>query len=213
MIFPKWTNKLPIFLAMGSVVFLVGAVFIFWFWFSPKHTDIGYAPKQPIPYSHALHVGELGLDCRYCHFNVEKSSHAGIPPTSVCMNCHSAVKTESPYIQKIKESFEKNEPIEWVKVHNLPDYAYFDHSVHLSAGVSCVSCHGRVDKMEIVYQSEPLSMSWCLDCHKAPEKHLRPKEFLTKLDWVPEEDPAVLGAKLKAHRNINPKQDCSTCHR
>lgn len=213
MIFPKWTNKLPLILGGGAISSLLAAVFVVWFWFSPKHTDVGYSPKQPIPYSHALHVGELGMDCRYCHQNVETSSHATIPPASTCMNCHAAIKTESSHIQKIKESFEKNQPIPWVKVHNLPDHVYFDHSAHVNAGVSCVTCHGRVDKMEVVYQNEPLSMSWCVDCHKAPEAHLRPKEFITKLDWIPKEDPVSLGKKLRAHRNLNPKQDCSTCHR
>ena len=213
MIFPKWTNRLPLILGGGAISSLLAIIFVVWFWFSPKHTDVGYAPKQPIPYSHALHVGELGMDCRYCHQNVEKSSHATIPPASTCMNCHAAIKTDSIHIQKIKESFEKNKPIPWVKVHNLPDHVYFDHSAHVNAGVSCVTCHGRVDKMEVVYQNEPLSMSWCTDCHKSPDAHLRPKEFITKLDWTPEEPPEILGRKLRAHQNLNPKQDCSTCHR
>ncbi|RAP33918.1 cytochrome C [Candidatus Marinamargulisbacteria bacterium SCGC AG-439-L15] len=211
-IFPKWANKLPLLILgiLGGA--LVTTVFIIWYWFSPKHLNIGYQPDQPIPYSHKLHAGELGIDCRYCHNFVEDGSHANIPSTETCMNCHTQIKTDSPHIKKLKESYDSNTPIKWVKVHMLPDYAYFNHSRHVNSGIGCVSCHGRVDQMEIVHQTQSLSMEWCLDCHRAPEKHLRPKNKITQMDWKAKNQLA-LGKKLKKLYHVNPKEDCSTCHR
>jgi len=212
MLFPKWANFVaPVILGVLTLK-LVVIVFVVWYWFSPKNTDIGYEPVQPIPYSHKLHAGELGIDCRYCHVGVDKSVSAVIPPAETCMNCHKLVKTDSPHIKKIKESYDTGEPIEWVRVHQLPDYAYFDHSRHVGAGVSCVSCHGRVDEMEVVRQTEPLSMSWCLECHRSPEKHVRPLDKVTDLAWKAD-DQEALGKKLVAERHIDPREDCSTCHR
>ena len=211
-LFPKWTNTLPtivLILFLGSISFLI---FVFWFWFSPTNLEVGYQPKQPVNYSHKIHAGELGIDCRYCHVNVEKSKAASIPSTEICMNCHNVVKKDSPEIMKLKESWTNNKPIEWVKVHSLPDYVYFDHSRHVNSGISCYSCHGRIDQMKVVHQVEPLSMGWCLDCHRHPENHLRPKEFVTKLDWKAD-DQLALGLKLKEEHHINPKENCSTCHR
>ena len=199
-------------LFLGQIPVLIAAVGMVWYYFSPAHTDKGYRPQQPVKYSHAFHAGELGLDCRYCHHSVESSAHANIPSTDVCMNCHTAIKTESPEIKKIIASYESGQPIAWKKVHLLPDHAYFDHSAHLNAGVSCVSCHGRVDKMEVVYQARNLSMAWCLECHRNPEEHLRPKAFITDLDWEAQ-DPLALGASLRREHAINPREDCSTCHR
>ncbi len=210
--FPKWTNKIPLYSLIGIAVLLTFIVFVFWFWLSPKHTDVGYAPEQPIPYSHKLHAGQLGIDCRYCHSNVEGSSHANIPSTETCMNCHRLIKIDSPHIKKIKESYDSGKPIAWVKVHMLPDYVYFNHARHIKAGVSCYSCHGRVDQMERVHQVQPLSMSWCLECHRAPEKHLRPDKFITKLDWVAE-DQLKIGNEIKQAKQIRSREDCSTCHR
>lgn len=211
-IFPKWANKLPVFILIGLFLLIVFIVFVFTYWMTSKNFDVGYAPQQPIPYSHKLHVGELGMDCRYCHNTVDRAAMAAVPPTEVCMNCHSQIKTDSPHIVKLTESYVSGEPIEWVRVHSLPDYAYFNHSRHVNAGVSCVSCHGRVDNMTVVHQVEPLSMSWCLDCHRAPEKHVRPREFVTQLDWSAE-NQAELGMQLIKAHNINPREDCSTCHR
>ncbi|NBV42282.1 ammonia-forming cytochrome c nitrite reductase subunit c552 [bacterium] len=210
--FPKWVNVLPLYILIGAALLLSFVVFVFWYWFSPKNLEVGYQPKQPIPYSHKLHVSELGLDCRYCHTNVERSGHANIPSTDTCLNCHKVVKTESPYIKKLQASYDSNTPIQWVKVHKLPDYVYFNHSRHVNAGVSCYTCHGRVDQMETVHQVQPLSMSWCLDCHRAPENHLRPKEFVTKLDWKAD-NQAELGKQIKEAYKIRPREDCSTCHR
>jgi len=212
-IFPKWSNRIPLLIALSGL-FVVGfVIYVFYYWFSPKHLEVGYAPKQPIPYSHRLHVSELGLDCRYCHSEVERQGHSNIPTSEVCMNCHTQIKTDSPHIKKIKESYDTGEPIEWVKVHMLPDYAYFNHSRHVNSGVSCVSCHGRIDQMEVVRQVEPLSMSWCLECHRNPDPHIRPKSEVTNLSWEPNVDALELGRKLVKEYGINPREDCSTCHR
>ena len=153
------------------------------------------------------------MDCRYCHFTVEKSAFAAIPPTEVCMNCHVRVKPQSPQLQVVRDSYARGEPIPWVKVHRLPDYVYFNHQAHVSAGVSCVSCHGRVDQMIEVKQVEPLSMAWCLDCHRNPAPKLRPVELVTKLDWQPDRDPAEIGREIMRTKQIDPPLTCSGCHR
>jgi hypothetical protein len=212
-LFPEWSNAAPALIAAGGAVVTAAAVFAVWFWWSPKHTDVGYQPRQPVPYSHRLHVSTLGLDCRYCHYNVERSPHAGVPPTSVCMNCHTRVLPDSPRLLPVRESWASDMPVPWTRIHKLPDYAYFDHSLHLNAGIGCVSCHGRIDLMEKVSQREPLSMGWCIECHRAPEQHLRPEDQLTNMLWTPPEDARTYGAKLRAERDLNPPEHCSACHR
>jgi hypothetical protein len=211
-IFPKWTNRIPLLIAVGAPVAFVALVVGVWYYFSPNFTDVGYSPEQPVPFSHALHAGEMGMDCRYCHNTVEDASFAAVPPTKTCMNCHSQVKTESPRLAKVRESYETGQPIHWVRVHMLPDYAYFPHNAHVKAGVGCSSCHGRIDQMERVHQAEPLSMGWCLDCHRDPEPHLRPVDEVTNMNWDindndynPAEDPDRV-------REVNPPQHCSGCH-
>ena len=146
-------------------------------------TQQNVAREQPVPFSHAHHVGGLGLDCRYCHNTVERSPHAAVPPTQTCMNCHSQVKTDSPRLGMVRASFETGEAIPWVKVHILPDYVYFDHRPHLAAGVGCASCHGRIDNMVVVEQHAPLSMGWCLDCHRNPDPNYRPIDQITNMYW------------------------------
>ena len=218
-IFPRWTNNVPI--AIGLLAPLVGAAAIFaiWYWFSPKYTDVGYRPEQPVPYSHALHAGDLGIDCRYCHTSVEDSAKANIPPTSTCMNCHSLIKTDSERLKLVRESAERTaehptgKPIPWVRVHQLPDYSYFNHSAHVAAGVGCASCHGRVDQMVVVEMAEPLSMGWCLECHRDPTPNLRPLDQVTNMNWDPEAmsyDPKRDPART---REVNPPLHCSGCHR
>ena len=224
-LFPKWTNKLP---AIATVLAVLGApsvVFLIWYYFSPWNTDVGYQPEQPVPYSHKLHAGLFGMDCRYCHQNVEKGPHATIPSSQTCMNCHSLIKTESPLLEPVRESWkaavlgDDKLPVPWVKVHLLPDYAYFDHSAHVNvspeAGIGCSSCHGRVDQMEIVRQTQPLSMGWCLECHRNPEKHLRPISEITNMAYEHSEPVAkqLLSAAAAAGRPINPPTHCSACHR
>ena len=212
-VFPRWTWVLRPAIAAAVGGGLLYAVLIVWLGFSPQATDVGYAPEQPVPYSHALHVGELGIECRYCHNTVETAAHAAVPPTQTCMNCHSMIRKESEKLIPIRESYATGMPVAWIRVHDLPDYVYFNHSAHVRRGIGCVSCHGRIDTMEVVTQVEPLSMGWCLDCHRQPEQHLRPVEFVFQLDWVPEEDQLVLGSRLRETFNINPPVDCNTCHR
>jgi len=212
-IFPEWTNKLPTYLAIGVVVLAAAAVAFVWYYFSPWYTDVGYRPLQPVPYSHKLHADDLGLDCRYCHNSVEVSPHANVPPTQTCMNCHTLILPESERLLPVRESFSMKLPLQWVRVHRLPDYAYFDHSAHLRAGVGCVSCHGNVAQMKVVSQKQPLSMGWCLDCHRHPDEHLRPHEELTDMYWQPPADQAEYAKKVRMEKNINPPVVCSGCHR
>ena len=196
-------------------VFGLCAVGFFSYYGSPKYTEVGYRPSQPINYSHKLHAGDLGMDCRYCHFAVEKSSFAGVPPTQVCMNCHTLQGTDKPNLAPVRESFESNKPIEWVRVHKVADYAFFNHSMHMRAGVGCQSCHGEVNKMEKVQVVQPLSMGWCLDCHRNPDQHLRDLTVtkLTDMNWTPPADQAERVQKIKKEKNLNPPEDCSGCHR
>lgn len=210
-IFPKWANEIPGRILLGSIIFATALVAGVWYYFSPEYTDVGYAPEQPVAYSHELHVSELGLDCQYCHTEVGESKQANVPPTQTCMNCHEQIATDSEDIQTVQESWETGEPIEWVRVHNLPDHAYFNHAAHVNVGVGCESCHGRVDKMEVVSQTEPLSMSWCLDCHRNPEQYVRPADEVTTMGYDPE-DQVEMGRDLVAKHNINPPTYCQSCH-
>ena len=208
----EFDSYFRIFLA-AVLMAVLGSVTLFSFVARPQFTEVGYSPVQPVAYSHKLHAGNLGMDCRYCHIGVEQSAHAGIPPAEVCMNCHARVKKDSPLLARVRESYESGQPIPWVRIHRLPDYVHFNHQAHVNAGVSCVSCHGRVDQMVEVRQVEPLSMAWCLDCHRNPAPFVRPPELVTRLDWQPDRDPAEIGRELIAARGINPPQNCSACHR
>ena len=215
-VFPKWSNALPlqivIFVAIAASTVVMGITY----YATPKYTRVGYEPTQPVPYDHSFHVGELGLDCRYCHSNVDKSGHANIPASSTCMNCHSLVKTESELLAPIRASYQSGEAVPWVRVHETPDYVYFNHSVHVNRGVSCVECHGRVDEMEVVKHAESHSMAFCLDCHRNPEEVLRPIDKVYDLDWVHpggENGQIKAGKELAEKWNVNPPQSCSGCHR
>ncbi|MDD5562390.1 MAG: cytochrome c3 family protein [Thermoanaerobaculaceae bacterium] len=212
-VFPKWTNLLRPVLAATLVLVPAYVVVLLAYGASPRTTNVGYRPVQPVPYSHALHAGQLGIDCRYCHNTVEVAAHAALPPTQTCMNCHARIRSTSPKLLVVRESYATGLPIPWVRVHDLPDYVYFNHSAHVRRGVGCVECHGRVDTMDVVTQVHRLSMGWCLDCHRHPEPHLRPPDMVTKMDWVAPEDPDVYGKTLRQANNINPPTDCWTCHR
>ncbi len=217
-LFPKWTNRIPAIAALGAAGAGLSVLFIVWFWFSPRHIEVGYQPDQPIAYSHKLHAGLKGMDCRYCHRMVEEGPHASVPDADTCMGCHKQVKKDSPRLSLLASSYGDgagdNIAIPWVKVHMLPDYAYFSHAVHVNAGVGCTSCHGRVDQMEIVRQVEPLSMGWCLECHRDPAPHLRPTGVpATQMDWQPDEQSlAAAHARLESNE-LNPPTHCSACHR
>lgn len=212
-IFPEWVNRLPGRIAVSGGILAILAIAGIWYYGSPEYTDVGYMPKQPVPYSHKLHVGELGLDCRYCHTGVEVSAVAMVPPTQTCMNCHTTIKPESPKLAPIRASWEQGTPVHWVRIHKVPDYAYFDHSAHLRVGVGCESCHGNVAEMEEVFLAEPLSMGWCLECHRNPDPHLRPQEEITTMGWEPPANQAELAGAIKAKYAVNPPETCSGCHR
>jgi NAD-dependent SIR2 family protein deacetylase len=222
-LFPKWTNKLPAFVALVAAAGGLFVVFVVYYWFSPRHTDVGYQPYQPINYSHKLHAGMLGMDCRYCHRMVEEGPHATVPDTETCMGCHRQILKDSPLLAPLNAAYgdglTNDMPVEWVKVHLLPEHAYFNHAVHARAGVGCASCHGRVDQMEIVRQVEPLSMGWCLECHRDPTPHLRPSGVsITQMDWVADEQSIAaarerLQWKGETPPELNPPTYCSACHR
>jgi hypothetical protein len=212
-IFPKSADL--ILKIAGAVIGLgaVSAVAAYAYLSYPAVIDTGYQPVQPVPYSHKLHAGELGLDCFYCHSTVYKAAFAAVPSTQTCMNCHTKVKDTSPRLQLVRDSFRDGQAIPWVHIHRLPDYVYFNHEVHIGAGVSCVLCHGRIDQEIEVHQEKPLNMAFCLDCHRDPAPNLRPVELVTKLDWVPDRDPREIGEEIIREKHINPPMNCSGCHR
>jgi len=179
-------------------------------------TRQNFTREQPVQFSHKHHVGDDGIDCRYCHTSVETSAVAGIPPTKTCMNCHSVLYNNASYLEPVRESYRTDKSIEWVKVHRLADFVYFNHSIHVNKGVGCSSCHGQVNQMPLVFQANTLLMQWCLDCHRAPEKVLRPKDQVFNMDWKAPGNQAELGAQLKVAYKIRTTEEltsCSTCHR
>lgn len=168
--------------------------------------------EQPVPFSHKHHNGEIGIDCRYCHTSVEDSAFAGIPPTQICMNCHAEIWKDAPMLEPVRASYRSGESLEWIRVHDLGDFAYFNHAAHLAKGVGCASCHGDVTKMNLTYSVSSLSMGWCLDCHRDPARAVRPKDKLFDTTWVAD-DQRALGTKLVDEYHVEPRTDCSTCHR
>lgn len=205
LIFPEWTETLKKWiglLALGAPVYLV---LLIMYGVKPQAIRIGYQPEQPVPYSHALHAGELGLDCRYCHNTVDRGAKAAVPPTATCMNCHNTVLPQSQKLMPVRAAFGAGEALAWTRVHDLPDYVYFNHSAHVNSGVGCESCHGRVDHMVKVSQQMPLTMEWCLDCHRDPSSHLRDPKNVTKMGYKP--------APGEARKDVRPPLNCSTCHR
>ena len=187
--FPRWTNWLPLKLAIALGFIVLGVSVGVAYYSTPKYTRVGYEPTQPVPFSHKIHAGQLCLDCRYCHSFVEASSHANVPTNQTCFNCHGPgkgnIRSDSPHLEKVVKAQETGQPIPWVKVHKAPDYVYFNHSAHLNRGISCQSCHGKVNEMEVVRHDQPQSMGWCLDCHRNPENNLRPLDQVTNLNYEP----------------------------
>jgi hypothetical protein len=179
-------------------------------------TEADVVREQPIQFSHKHHVGDDGIDCRYCHTSVEHSAFAGIPPTKTCMNCHSQIFADSPYLEPVRESFRTGKPLQWNRVHRLADFVYFNHSIHVNKGIGCETCHGRVDQMPLIRQVASLQMEWCLDCHRQPERYLRPREYVFNMSWEPPADQLEQGRKLASEYHIRSVADltsCSTCHR
>jgi hypothetical protein len=201
--------------AFGAVVSTVLTVSGLYYYGPPEYTRVGYAPTQPVPFSHEQHAGQLKISCLYCHSRVEESPSAGIPPTQTCMNCHQTIKADSPRLAALRESWSSGKPIPWVRVHQTPDYVYFNHAAHVRRGVGCVSCHGRVNAMPVVIHEKPLSMGWCLDCHRRPEEHLRPPTDATNFAWQPPEghDQREFGLLLKDKLRIHAPENCTGCHR
>ena len=216
-IFLRSTNTIAKVSIFGAIFFLA---FFGWAFStllrSPYATRQGVVLNQPVPFSHQHHVAGLGIDCRYCHTSVEQSAFAGIPPTETCMNCHKQIWTNAELLEPVRSSYANNVPIEWNRVHDLPDFVYFNHGVHVAKGVGCVTCHGRVDRMPLTWRVAPLEMQWCLECHRAPERYLRPVEHVFDLDWQPAgETQLALGTRLVREYGIHKATlaDCSTCHR
>jgi hypothetical protein len=216
----------------GAVFIVSGIGWVVWTYYrSSYHTQVGVVRPQPVQFSHEHHVGGLGIDCRYCHTSVETSSFAGIPPTQICMNCHSQIWNDSPKLEPVRDSFRTGKSIEWTRVHDLPDFVYFNHSIHVAKGVGCVECHGQVDRMPLMWRAETLHMSWCLDCHRNPEPHIRPRELVFSMEpWQPAasvaehasetsttlamkaNEPLTRGQLMELHQIANPT-NCSVCHR
>lgn len=221
-IFPRSSNLLPLKIVLCALV-LGGAVTAgMTYYFTPKYTRVGYQPVQPVPFSHKIHAGELGMDCRYCHSFVEVAAHSNVPTTQVCMNCHTQVQKDNPKLAAVRDSWATGRPIEWIQIHKTPDYVYFNHAAHVNRGVSCVECHGKVNEMEVVYHAKSLSMEFCLDCHRATEKALRPLDQITNLNYepTPQKGESVtaaqrrIGLDLKNQWHINPPdKNCAGCHR
>jgi cytochrome c3-like protein len=211
-IFHPSTNALSRFSIFGAVFFIAIALWVGYLLnASPYNTRQYVAQTQPVPFSHQHHVAGLGIDCRYCHTSVEVSSFAGIPPTATCMNCHAQIWTGAEMLEAVRASFRDGKPIRWRRVHKLPDFVQFNHSIHIKKGVGCVSCHGRVDQMPLTWQASPLSMEWCLECHREPERFLRPREKVFDMAWQAENQLAT-GRQLVKDYHVESKTYCSACH-
>jgi hypothetical protein len=213
-IFHPSTNTLARLSIFGAVFFALGGLWLIAQVNRSAYVTQADVPReQPVPFSHAHHVGGIGIDCRYCHTSVEESPFAGIPPVRTCMNCHSQLYADSPTLEPIREAYRTGSPLEWTRVNDLPDFAYFNHSIHVRKGVGCVTCHGRVDRMPLMWQQAPLHMEWCLDCHRNPERFVRPRSQVFSMDWVPAGDQIESGRALVKEYDIKPPTDCTVCHR
>lgn len=219
-IFPKWTNQLPVKIIAGALILATTGTAGVWYYFTPKYTRVGYQPIQPVPFSHSVHAGQLGIDCRYCHDAVEQSWYSNIPAAETCMKCHNQILPTDSRLALVRESAQTGKAIPWVQIHKTPDYVYFNHSVHVNRGVSCVECHGQVNEMDEVYHAKPFSMTFCLDCHRNPGAKLRPPDKITDLNWKWSEDPKVAekaqmenGPRFVSDWKVESMENCSACHR
>lgn len=197
--------------AAAAVLALLGAAI----YRSPVVTQVNIAKAQPIPFSHQRHVGGNGIDCRYCHTSVEESGVANVPPTETCMTCHSQILADAPMLEPVHESWKSGKPIEWTRVYDLPDFVYFDHSIHVAKGIGCTTCHGNIDEQRLTHKAETLQMAWCLECHRAPEKFIRPKDKIFDVDWEAPENQLEIGKQLVQEYKVKVEQldNCSVCHR
>ena len=195
---------------LGSAVAIAAIIYR-----SPVVTQVGINKEQPIPFSHERHVGGNAMDCRFCHTSVEKSNFAGIPSSETCMTCHSQVLTDAEMFQPLHDSWNNDTPLEWTRIYDLPDFVYFDHSIHIAKGVGCTDCHGQIDEMPLTHKAQHMSMSWCLECHRAPEKYIRPADAVFDVNWEAPKDQLAQGLQLVEKFNIKTEQltNCSICHR
>lgn len=191
-----------------------GGILGFMVWARTPYGTRQFDPvAQPVQFDHRHHVVDDGIDCRYCHTTVDRGPSAGIPPTELCLNCHAQVWNKSPLLDRVRESYFTRKPIPWVRVHRVPDFVYFNHAIHVNKGIGCASCHGRVDQMAAIEQVAPLTMGWCLDCHRNPEPHLRPPDQITSTTWRPSDAPPGLGKELMKRYDVHTRTSCTTCHR
>jgi hypothetical protein len=215
-IFPRSANLLIRLSIFAVLLLVVELTLILGVYFRSNYfRQINIAVEQPVSFSHQLHNGVLGVDCRYCHVSVAESSFANIPATETCMTCHSQIKSNSPGLAAVRESYASGEPIEWVRVHKVPDFVYFNHSIHINQGIGCSNCHGQVNTMAVVWQTQPLYMGWCLNCHRNPEQYIRPRDQVFNMDYVPPANQLQVGADLVRQYGVNKAQltNCSICHR
>ena len=215
-IFQPRSNAVARLIIAGVLLFVAafawGLHAVYW---SPFSTRVNVPIEQPVPFSHEHHAGGLGIDCRYCHSTVEKAAFAGMPATETCMTCHSQLWTDAPMLAPVRQSLASGKPIQWQRVHDLPDFVYFNHSIHVNKGIGCSSCHGRVDQMPLTWQANTLYMKWCLDCHKEPQKFIRPRSEVFNMAWAGVSDQKERGRNLVGNYHLRSGQltDCSICHR
>jgi hypothetical protein len=213
-IFHRSTNTISRVSLFGAVFFIGISLWLFYdLEASPYTTQQNVARTQPVQFSHAHHAGAIGIDCRYCHTSVEKAAFAGIPPTKTCMNCHSQIWSQAPILEPIRASFRDDKPIRWVRVHDLPDFVYFNHSIHVKKGMGCETCHGRIDNMPLTLQENTLQMEWCINCHRNPANYVRPRAEIYTMGYKPSVPQSVLGPQLVKEYGIRGNTSCSTCHR
>ncbi|MBV9992145.1 MAG: cytochrome c3 family protein [Alphaproteobacteria bacterium] len=215
-LFRPGANSIAVVVLVAILVVPAGALTLTYFlWKSPYATDQYLTPAQPVPFSHAHHAGDLGLDCRMCHTGVEKAAFAGIPATHICMTCHSRIWTNAGMLAPVRHSLASDTPLHWRRVNRLPDYVFFDHSIHVAKGIGCSECHGPVQKMALMRQERPLTMGWCLQCHRHVERRIRPRDQVFNMDWRAPPDQDAMGRALIAKYFIHTAHltDCSTCHR
>ncbi|MFZ0738218.1 MAG: cytochrome c3 family protein [Candidatus Acidiferrales bacterium] len=213
-IFHRSTNLISRLSIYGAAFFVILAGYVLYALSgSPYVTDVNEAREQPVPFSHKHHAGELGIDCRYCHTSVEQSAFAGLPPTQTCMTCHSQIWTNAAMLEPVRASYQSDKSIEWTRVNALPDFVYFNHSIHVAKGIGCTTCHGPIAEMPLTWAAHTLQMSWCLECHRQPEKFVRPKEYVFSTTYQAPANQLELGAKLVKENKIKSLTDCVTCHR
>lgn len=213
-IFHPSTNTIARLSIYGAVFVIAGGTWVLGAVSRSSYVDrVGVIAEQPVPFSHQHHVSGVGIDCRYCHTTVETGPFAGMPPTATCMGCHAQVWADSPMLEPVRASWRNGEPLRWARVHDLADFVYFDHSIHVAKGVGCDTCHGRVDRMPLMWRANSLYMEWCLECHRQPERYVRPREEVFNPEWRPPGDRLELGRELVRRYGIEKRTSCYTCHR